>query len=198
MKEIVVDDKQTLKKQRVKAYFHNATKEMIIIEGIESISIRKVAEKAGYSYTTLYNYFKDINELLWEVKLLMINDLVELKKDIVENENIKDGLKSLFGTYIRYFFEYPNIFKFFYFHKVTQPTKNDDDRKTEPNYEAMMMSVLNGFVLEGILKDKDIEVVGKTLIYSVHGLLTLYFSGNGDITEKSVYNDLNRIIDYLL
>ncbi len=198
VKETASDNKQILKKERVKTYFYEATKDMIIIDGVESVSVRKVADKAGYSYATLYNYFEDINELLWEVKLIMISELVELKQTIEENKSIKEGLKSLFGTYIRYFLEFPNIYKFFYFYKVTQPIKNSDNHKIEPDYEAMMRAVLNGFVLDGTLKDKDLEVVGKTLIYSLHGILTLYFSGNGGITEESVYNELNKIIDYLL
>ena len=44
-------------------YFINAALEIIEEEGIDSLSIRKTAEKAGYNSATLYHYFSDFEEL---------------------------------------------------------------------------------------------------------------------------------------
>ncbi len=50
---------------RMKNYFIQATKEILKGEGLQAVSVRNVADKAGYSYATLYNYFKDITELIF-------------------------------------------------------------------------------------------------------------------------------------
>ena len=43
-------------------------REIIEEEGIDSLSIRKTAEKAGYNSATLYHYFSDFEELrIWQV-----------------------------------------------------------------------------------------------------------------------------------
>ena len=57
-------DKKSILEQRMKGYFIQAAMEILRGEGIKDLSVRNVAEKAGYSYATLYNYFKDLNELL--------------------------------------------------------------------------------------------------------------------------------------
>ena len=52
-------EKKEIQEQRMRGYFIQATKEIIKGEGIKSVSVRNIADRAGYSYATLYNYFKD-------------------------------------------------------------------------------------------------------------------------------------------
>lgn len=197
--EHVFDQRQNLKRQRMKIYFLDAAKEMIANEGIESISVRKVAEIAGYSYATLYNYFEDLNELLWEVKQVMISDLVVLIQQKIQHISLdKEGIKRLFRVYCSFYFENPHVFKFFYFHKLSQPSKNPEDKGMAPDFDRMMKETFKGFVTEGKLREMDLEVVGKICIYAIHGMLVLLFSGNGDLTEENVHKEVDKMIDYLL
>jgi len=199
MENKIVDGKQSLKRSRIKAYFLEAAKEVIINEGVESVSVRKVADAAGYSYATLYNYFEDLNELLWDVKQAIINDLIELMQKKMHNVSLDlNGIKRLFKIYITHYFENPNIFKFFYFHKLNQPSKKTEGTGVEPDFNAMMKETFKSFVVEGKFNEQDIEVVGKTFIYAVHGMMTLFFTGNGDLTEEMLYEELDKMIDYLL
>ena len=52
-------DKLDIKKKRVMMYFIEAIQELILNEGIENLSIKKIAKKAGYNIATIYNYFED-------------------------------------------------------------------------------------------------------------------------------------------
>lgn len=53
-----------LRVRRVRSYFIDAAKQIVAEEGIEGVTIRKVAQRAGYNSATLYNYFKNINHLI--------------------------------------------------------------------------------------------------------------------------------------
>ena len=89
MKEKTAEDKKIRKKQRIRTYFLEAAREIILNDGVESVTVRKVADMAGYSYATIYNYFSDLNQLHWEVKKLMINDIVEaLYKKMAEQRRM--------------------------------------------------------------------------------------------------------------
>jgi AcrR family transcriptional regulator len=199
MKVKAADDKKVLKKQRIKTYFLEAAKEIIMNDGVENISVRKVADIAGYSYATIYNYFTDLNELLWEVKKLMINDIFEelQKKNTGTTKDI-EGIKKGFRIYVEYFFENPNVFKFFYFHHLAKPDSETGGAGEGPDFDEMWSETLKEFVLSGKLRAEEIEALAKTLIYAIHGLVTLCFSGNGDLTEENVYSDLDKIIEYIL
>lgn len=193
----LTNDKQSLKKKRIKMYFLESAKDIIINEGVENVSVRKIANMAGYSYATIYNYYDDLNELLWDVKAIMINELFEyIQKKMNRSAYDCDGLKKLFKTYVDYYFENPNIFNFFYFHHLSKPVKSSNE--AEPDYSEMWAKTFSGFVHSGKLQEKDIEVAAKIFIYSMHGMLTLSFSSNGDLTKNNVYRDLEKIVDYLL
>ncbi|HYF83663.1 MAG TPA: TetR/AcrR family transcriptional regulator [Clostridia bacterium] len=197
--EKTMDDKKSLKRERVKMYFLEAAKEIIINEGHEKVSVRKVADMAGYSYATIYNYFENLNELLWEVKGVMVEDLFKaLQKkmhrvtyDIAE---VKEGFK----IYIEYYFENPNVFKFFYFYPLRKPSKKTVDTEAGPDFNAMWKETFKGLILEGRLLEKDIEAVAKTFIYAIHGLIMLCLFNNGDLTEENAYKELDKIVDYIL
>ncbi len=193
-------DKRNLKRSRGKMYFLQAAKEMIAGEGVESVSVRKVADAAGYSYPTLYNYFEDLNELLWETKLFMIHELMEeLQRKMQYPIEDKEGIKKAFKTYMEYYLANPNVFRFFYFYSVHKPSRESEDALVDPDYNAMWRETFKSFVLNGRLKPEDIETVAKISIYAIHGMLTLSFSNNGELgDEESLFRDLNKIVDYLL
>ena len=52
-----------IKKQRVMCYFIDAARELSESMPLDDITIRAVADKAGYNSASLYNYFTDIDQL---------------------------------------------------------------------------------------------------------------------------------------
>ena len=54
----------TLKRKRIMIYFIEATEKLIRSDGVEGLSIRKIASEAGYNSATLYNYFEDLEYLV--------------------------------------------------------------------------------------------------------------------------------------
>lgn len=189
-----MNDKHNLKNQRVKGYFLEASKQIISSEGVENISARKVAEIAGYSYATIYNYFKDIDELLSETKALMVSDVVRHMRDEMRfaPQSIED-VKRLLIIYIRYHLDNPHIFRFFYFYRLS----DNKGYKEQYDFSSHWIETFHFLVEQKSLKEYEVESCAKTLIYSVHGLLALFLSGNG-LTEEIMFADLDRIIDFVL
>lgn len=50
-------------RNQIFACFINAASELMENEGMESLTLRRVAKQAGYNSATLYNYFKDLDHL---------------------------------------------------------------------------------------------------------------------------------------
>ena len=59
------NDRARIRARRIMHYFIEAADEVIQQEGIGAITIRKVADKAGYTSATLYNYFDNLNHLIF-------------------------------------------------------------------------------------------------------------------------------------
>lgn len=167
-----------IQEKRMKEYFIQATKELLKGEGIKSLSVRNIADKAGYSYATLYNYFKDVNDLVF----LCVNDFQEECKLFIDNQTKEapkglDKMKARLLAYINYFVEYPGIFDLFYLTKVgdfgnKQTIINvisksiDDVCDSEWNYCVSHQL----FPIEKVAHTKD------QIRYTVIGLLLLYLN----------------------
>ena len=100
-----------IQEERIKGYFIEAAKEMLKGEGLKSISVRNIADRAGYSYTTLYNYFKDLNELIFLCVKDFQNECAQSISDEVRNKPQGfEKIKAITKAYINYFVQYPGIF----------------------------------------------------------------------------------------
>ena len=189
------ENKQNIKKKRVKSFFLEAARDIIISEGVANVTVRKIADITGYSYATIYHYFSDLNELLLETKTLMIHDMMDyMKHHSVEQLDSLEGIKKQNHIFIDYFIKHPNIFVFFYSYRldyaVTEFTvKTDIGENNGELYQA--------FVTNGTIKQADVPVITKTIIYSVYGTLAIFFSNNG-LTINKLHEDIDQIIEFLL
>lgn len=184
------------KRNRISKYFIDSAKNQIIEKGIESVSVRRVAEDSGYSYATIYNYFADLNALLWAVKKEMIQDLIlGLTNSLIGIELNQDGIKKIFHFYVKYFFDHPNIFRFFYFYSVKSTDLNVEETF---DFSAMWENTFNSIRETNNLSSKDVQMISKTMINVIQGILTLHFSQNGEHDFENVCLEIDEILDYLV
>ncbi len=66
--------KVSKQKYRTMRYFIDATKEIAEVEGIDKLTIRNIADRAGYNSATIYNYFENLDSL---VALAMIDSVTD-------------------------------------------------------------------------------------------------------------------------
>lgn len=193
------DEINNPKSDRVKKYFAETTKQIILAEGVESVSVRKVASLAGYSFATIYNHFKSLDELLWYTRDLMILDLVAyIKEHNAEKITDSGGIKKLFRSYLDYFYKTPNIFRFFYFHHLKKEDKAKLSPGEAPQFENQYAETFEFLFNSGRYTPVEILIISKTLIYSTYGLLTLNLSDYETVRIEDVYQDLDLLIENLL
>jgi len=189
-------DKRQLKRDRIRDYFLNAAKEIINEDGVESITVRSVAERAGYSYATLYNYFEDLNSLLWHTKLSLINDVFAwMKEAVADVPRDIAGLKKTYEIYMSYYFDHPNAFKFFYNHRIAAPDLQSSPY--EVDFDKAMRETFKSIVLSCKLRDEDVPLAYRLFVYVVHGLLMLHFSGNANSSLKMAVGEMGMMIDFI-
>jgi AcrR family transcriptional regulator len=80
----------SIKRLRTMGYFITAADEIIQEEGIDKATIRNIAKKAGYNSATIYNYFNDLEHLIFFTKISHL----EVYKARLYNE-IPDDLDPL-------------------------------------------------------------------------------------------------------
>ena len=101
--------------------FIKATQELLDSEGMKNLSIRKIAEKAGFHNSTIYLYFKDLQHLILLASLKHFAEynhaLAEYSRQERSPEEAFFGIWDAFGKTV---LQKPPIFYNFFFGKYSQ------------------------------------------------------------------------------
>lgn len=116
----MIDFTKDKQKKETACRFVEATREIIDKEGIESVSIRKIAALAGFHNSTIYLYFKNVDQLILLASLKHFTEysriLSSLSSDGMTSPEKFIKIWNAFGETI---FSHPDIFNNFFFGKYS-------------------------------------------------------------------------------
>ena len=116
----MIDWEKDEEKRKNAIAFVEATQALIDTDGLEKISIRKIAEKAGFHNSTIYLYFKDANQLILLASLKHFN---EYSRKLSEYSAIiaspTDKFLAIWQAFGETVFGKPHIFRNFFFGKYS-------------------------------------------------------------------------------
>ncbi|MCF8296261.1 MAG: TetR/AcrR family transcriptional regulator [Saprospiraceae bacterium] len=189
-----------IQEKRMKEYFIQATKEILKGEGLQSLSVRNIADKAGYSFATMYNYFRDVNELVF----LCVSDFQNECKEFVEShtkQNTKglEKIKENSLAYISYFVEYPGIFDLFYLAKVGDfGNKQTTIDVINGSLDNVCEADWDYCLKNNLIQAEELNCKKSQLKYTVIGLLLLYLNRQRPETYTDFMNESKNQIDKIL
>ena len=182
--------------KQVRRHFAETARTMILESGVESVSIRKIADRAGYAYASIYNHFRNLDELLWYARSLIIHDFAESLAPEAPGGGA-DSIRATIREYLSWFLERPHAYRFLYGHQLDRSAKKDSSPADEPGFEERRMAGF-AFLAEEGWSENDIGTVIRTLIYSAQGLLTLSIAGNDNMDAGQVHKDMDELIDFMI
>ncbi|MGD8780642.1 MAG: TetR/AcrR family transcriptional regulator [Ignavibacteria bacterium] len=189
-----------IQEQRMKQYFIQATKDILKGEGLKCVSVRNVAERAGYSYATLYNYFSDAKDLIFEC----VKDFLEECEEFVFNE-VKSSsrglkrIKQILKAYIKYFIQYPGIFELFFLEKTTELGYKKPTLKMIYDFlDKLCEDDWNYCVKKKQLKARDAAAMRDTAHHAVIGMLLFYINRRQPETYKEFTEITEAQLNYIL
>ena len=186
-------DKKEIQEQRTKGYFIEAAKELLKGEGLSAVSVRSVSDKAGYSYATLYNYFKDLNDLIFEcVKDFQVECESAVKSKIKKSEQGKSKIKATVLAYVQYFTEYSGVFELFFLERMGNIGNKQSiseliytflDKLCDPHWDYC--------ITQNICSRELAEKKMQQLRFCVMGMLLFYQNR----FQPENYNEFIRLLD---
>jgi AcrR family transcriptional regulator len=188
-----------MKAEITQKHFIETAKQMIHDFSIEELSVRKVSDKAGYAYKSLYNHFGSLDGLLWHVRKSIIDDIslyLDEKTPSMINSSLE--VKNVFINYINYFLNHKNYYRFLFFHQLDRTSKSIKNVTEDENHMISMLCVFDYLGTEFAYSQSEITIVIQMLINISQGLLTTYVLGNDDLSREMVYKQFNDSVDFIL
>jgi len=178
-------NKKDIKESRIKNYFIDSTKEIIMSEGFKAVNVRNVSEKAGYSPATMYSYFKDLNELMLQCTSSFIDDLSKFVSEGVSGDNTeKSDIFKFYSYYTKYFIQYTGIYQLLFLEPNFMLTKSNE-----------IQNILFGLKVPFLSLSTLSSIQLKLIDYAVHGLLLFYLNRNSPLNYAEFKTDFNLIFE---
>lgn len=191
-------DKQEMRKRILDAAF-----EMFVSEGYERTSIRNIAERIEYSPATIYLYYKDKDQLLYDVQAEAFNLLMEQFNTVNHITDPFERLRALGRVYVEFAVAHPQYYDLMFV--LTAPMNAIKDHKLWENGCCafhFLREIITACIEQGKLRFDDVDLGCLQVWSMVHGLVTLYLKQRLDVMEMSDEQELQvvylSIDNYLL
>lgn len=152
-------------------------------EGLEAVSMRKVAAKVGCSATAIYLYFANKEALMEALVRQEFMDLAEAMESLRDIKDPIQRLQDFSKAYVKFALDKADHYRFIFM--TLRPGPGDaalaDRGQTEVNAYLMAKEAAAQAIQEGRLRaDLDPHLVAQTLVTAIHGILALHLVGFQD------------------
>jgi len=187
---------KAIQEERMRGYFLEAAKELIRAEGIAVVSARNVAERAGYSYATLYNYFKDVRDLIFSCTEDFMKECVEFVSHEAKGTPGKERLVKKTKGYVKFFLQHFGIFTLLYqLPPSSISTKNSRVAGIHTFFDTIIEEDWTAVCGVSSMDPKKLKRIREHFKYSIHGLLLFYLNGRKEMEFKSFLEEVTSIVE---
>ncbi|MGB0749174.1 MAG: TetR/AcrR family transcriptional regulator [Magnetospiraceae bacterium] len=176
----------------------DATGEIIAQEGLRALSTRKVANHIGYTVGTLYNHFRNLDDLILILNGETLDSLHETLKAIPRTGDPAADLKKLAETYLRFTWEHLHVWNTIFEHSLPA------DIEVPEWYQKKLVRLLEIIEialspLSEAMPPAERAKHARILWSAVHGLCSLANSGKlGNIADSAAEDLSHDLIDTYL
>ncbi len=171
-----------------------ASVDLISQQGIQSLSLRKLAQLVGVSHTSCYHHFKDKDALLAAVAEQGFMQISEGLTAIMQNPQtpILDKLKLAVSGYVTFAVKNATQYELMFGRDLWQGENHDQFQRVAKDSFRQYVHLFEQFQQQGILAPSENPLRIAQLLWStLHGLAKLasdgIFSKKGDQTEIIQY-----------
>lgn len=168
-----ISERKEREKTEMKKLITDAAMKTFLADGYDKTSIRNIAESIEYSPGTIYLYYKDKDELLYEVQRQAYGELLAVFRANAKSSDPLERLAQLGRSYIDFGLENPELYDLMFI--IRAPT-NVDENKFEDNGAATfayLSSCLEECIEAGLLIFKAPQQAVLQVWSMVHGLVSL-------------------------
>ncbi len=187
--------RKEIQEKRKRGYFIEAAKKIIKKEGTENLTVKKVADLAGFAPGTLYNYFSDVNALYGYCVADFWNECkTEVEQSVKNIKDPKDKIIVSSNAYVNYFINNQNVFKLIFL----EDFKNVPEDIKEKVYDPEVIKLLGVFLKQLTNEKKKVEKLGNIIANYIHGILLFFIMDRADENREEINTLLKENIKYIL
>jgi len=170
-----ISERKERERQEMRQRIIEASMAMFAEEGYEKTSIRNIAEKIEYSPATIYLYYKDKDELLYDVQKMAFEKLLEVFRTEATSRSPWKRLEQICTSYINFALKRQELYELMFIIKA--PMNVVEEQKAWTNGEdafGYLMMTVHECMEKGLISYKDADTAALSIWSMGHGLVSLH------------------------
>ena len=170
-----ISERKERQKTEMREAILSAALKLFSEDGYDNVTMRKIADEIEYSVGTIYLYFKDRDEIFFELHKMGFEEFYKRQLAI---QNVKDPLKRLTDhglAYIQFAIDQPQYYDLMFISRILAKTINEKHewKSGDRTYDVLKLNISQAKEA-GYFKDIDVEVAAFSLWSFVHGISALF------------------------
>lgn len=178
--------KTDAEKQVLRTLIMDAARELFVDRGVEAVTMRAIADRIGYSATSIYLYFNDKEQLL---RAVIDADVIKLAQALRATLNISDPLQRFlqFGhQYVQFALANPNHYRMMFMTRrpgCDPALSSIEQHNPEQDAYSQLTAVVTSAWQAGVFRQEftDPVVIAQTVWAAMHGLCSLQINLADDL-----------------
>ena len=196
-----ISERREREKQELREKILEKAKEILIREGQDNLSIRNIATAIEYSPATIYLYFKDKDEIVYELMEMGFGKMTEELGDAFELPDPVERIRRIGQGYVTFGLKNPEWYDIMF--NAPQPIQHLHKCQEEWGYGIQLfdflVSTCEDAMQQNRTRKQDPRLVALHLWSTVHGLVNLSRSQRLEMVEQN-HNDslIQRTMESML
>ena len=169
-------ERREREREEIRTRILDAARELFASEGVESVTMRRIADRIEYSPTAIYFHFRDKESLLAELCDCDFRTFAHGFAEIARIPDPVERLRAAGRSYVEFGLRNPSHYRLMF---MTPKPPHEQDKSSKGNPEedayAFLRQVLVDLQASGRMRDElaDIDLVSQSIWSMIHGVISL-------------------------
>lgn len=174
-----IAERKAKEKEELKALILRAARKLFVEKGIDQTTIRNIANAIEYSVGTVYVYYKDKNDILYDLHTQGFKQLGGEMRVLFNVADPMERLKAMGRVYLRFAIENPDMYDLMFNMKAPmdflESMHKEDWNEGKATFDVLR-STVKECMSKGHFKGHELEPLAFTIWGLVHGMASLHSS----------------------
>jgi AcrR family transcriptional regulator len=184
--------------ERTRAAILDAARDIFVERGYAGASIRRIADQAGCTHGTIYLYFRDKDDLLYQLSEEHFRQLLARLRGLPRTLEPLERLRDAFLVFVDFGLEYPSHYQLMISFRPPHLARSDARTFGPLAEEAFgyFYDTLSQAAKRGLIISDDIQADTRAILATAHGIIE--FARAGIVSAEQATASARRAIDRLI
>lgn len=168
-------ERREREREEIRGRILDAARELFASEGVDSVTMRRIAERIEYSPTAIYFHFRDKDALLAELCDCDFRSFAEGFQVIARIADPVARLRAAGEAYVDFGLKNPSHYRLMFMTPKTAQSQTLEKGNPEEDAYAFLKSIVAELGARGMLRDDfaDADLASQVIWSGVHGVVAL-------------------------